>query len=93
MDKQIQAQKIKIIEIIKNFEIYYLHHHLSWNMKELSSSHQILGTLILTFKKLESLEKSLDLFKENDLMETFDLEFKEVTIISEYYYDTFVLKI
>lgn len=92
MNVKIIEQKNKITEIIDCFEEYYKNNHLSWSLKELTLSHQILGTLIMTFKKAEYMEKSINYFKENDMMELFNIELEEVIIITEFYYKTFVLK-
>lgn len=88
----ITEHKNKMIKIIDGFEDYYQWNYLQWDVRELASSHKILGILILTFKKIESMEKSIEYFEENDLMETFQLELEEVKIITEFYYEKLVIK-
>lgn len=83
------TQKTKIFEIITNFETYYQNNYLDWDIKEITASHQILGTLIMIFKKLESMQESIEYFIENDLLEMFELELKEVVIIVDYYHEIF----
>lgn len=89
---KITEQKNKLFEIIASFESYYESNNLEWDIKEISSSHQILGTLIITFKKLEYMEQSIDYFVENDLLENFLLELEEVVIIVDYYETVFIKK-
>lgn len=88
----ILEQKNKLIEIVNSFEEYYLNNHLLWEIKEVVVSHQILGILILTFKKTESMEKSIEYFEDNGFMENFNFELDEVIIITDFYYDAFVTK-
>lgn len=85
-------QKNRITKIINSFEQYYKNNYLDWDIKELTLSHQILGTLIMTFKKADYMEKSLDYFEKNEMMELFNIELEEVIIITNFYYETFVIK-
>lgn len=88
----LKTQKNKIIEIINEFERYYNQNHKEWSIKDISASHQILGTLMLTYKKVESMEQALQYFKQNDLMELFNIELEEVNIITDYYEGVFIKK-
>lgn len=90
--EKLQLQKNKLIKIINDYEIYYKQNHLEWDIKETSIAHQILGTLILTFKKTEYMEHSLEYFQTNDLMDMYNLELEEVEIITEYYENVFIKK-
>lgn len=85
-------QKNKITNIINCFEDYYQYNYLTWDIKELTCAHNILGILILTFKKVENMEKSIKIFRDNDIFEIYMIELEEVKLITEFYYETFVVK-
>lgn len=92
IEKIIELQKNKIIKIINDFEVYYQQNYLDWDIKETSVAHQILGTLILTFKKTEYMEQALEFFQKNELMDVYNLELEEVKIITDYYENIFIKK-
>lgn len=88
----LELQKNKLINIVSDYETYYKQNHLDWDIKETSLAHQILGTLILTFKKLEYMCHALEYCQENDLMDVYNLELEEINIVTEYYENIFIKK-
>lgn len=94
MDTQniLKLHKDKIVKIIDEFQIYYEQNNADWDIKDTSAAHQILGTLILTYKKLEYMEQSLEYFVKNDLMDLFNIQIEEVKIVTDYYQDIFMEK-
>jgi hypothetical protein len=88
----LQIQKNKLIQIINDFEIYYKQNYLEWDIKEITIAHQILGTLILTFKKTEYMDYALEFYQKNDLMDIYNIELEEVKIITNYYETAFIKK-
>lgn len=88
----LKKNKNTLVDIIDEFEVYYAQNHQQWSIKDMASAHQILGTLILTYKKVEHMELAIEYFKTNDLMDVFNLELEEVNIIIDYYYNVFIQK-
>ena len=90
IEKILKIQKDKLVQIINDFEVYYKQNYLEWDIKEITIAHQILGTIILTFKKTEYMEHALDFYKKNDLMDIYNIELEEVKIITDYYETAFI---
>ena len=86
---KVNIEKEKLKEIIVGFESYFLLNYKSWDEIETEIAHQILGTLIFTFKKAENLEKLLPYVPENQ-HELLDIEIIEIGMITEYYEKVFV---
>ncbi len=88
----LKINRNKLVEIIDEFEVYYTQNHPQWSIKDITAAHQILGTLILTYKKVEYMEQAIDYFKQNDLMDVFNIELEEVKMITDYYNNVFIKK-
>ena len=86
--------KNQIVEILNALKLYYEENSKDWDQKNNMVFNELLGTLIITSKKIESIEKILNNLNDfqPSIVELLEIEVEEVEVIVEFYYDTFIIK-
>lgn len=97
MEKNLNLDSIKekITHIINEYNIYYENNVQKWDDENKIIAHEMLGTLIIIYKKIESIEYVLnntEILKEINLDEIIILEVEEIKTIIEFYYKVFIEK-
>lgn len=86
--------KNQIIEILNELKLYYEENSKDWDQKNNQVFNELLGTIIITSKKIESIEKILNNLNDfqPSIVDLLEIEVEEVEVIVEFYYDTFITK-
>jgi endonuclease III-like uncharacterized protein len=86
--------KIKINEILNELKFYYEVNSGNWDEENNAIFSQMVGTIILSFKKIESVEESLNNVSnfQKEIPELLEIEVEEVEVIVNFYYETFINK-
>jgi len=87
--------KEKITQIINEYNVYYKNNVQTWDDENKKISNEMLGTLIIIYKKIESIEYVItnnEKFKAMDLNEIIIIEVEEINTIVDFYYKVFIEK-
>lgn len=86
--------KNQIIEILYEFKNYYNLNSSLWDEENKSMFNQMVGTIIITEKKITSIESIIQKIEnyQDNILELLEIEIEEVEIIIDYYYEIFVNK-
>jgi hypothetical protein len=86
--------KIKINEILNELKFYYEVNSGNWDEENNAIFSQMVGTIILSFKKIESVEEILNNVSnfQKEIPELLEIEVEEVEVIVNFYYETFINK-
>jgi len=92
--ENLKKLKLKITEIINELKFYYEKNSKNWDDENNTIFNQMVGTIILSFKKVESIEeilKNISIYQK-EMPELLEIEVEEVEIIVNFYYETFINK-
>ena len=81
--ENLKKLKLKITEIINELKFYYEKNSKNWDDENNTIFNQMVGTIILSFKKVESIEeilKNISIYQK-EMPELLEIEVEEVVVV------------